>query len=294
MDSEAIKASRRILRRVQDHLYHAHVNLGGIEESAGLVDVLYHPTNTLASLNYITPRRNTAWVSAEMIQQGIERMNKLKRTPRVQYIEGLFPPIFSKGLIDLGLRPDWELPIMVYVPAGFDGIVPPPVEEAPLPEGIRIEQVNDQRGIELWWYVWRNAFYEVMTLGVEPLFVGRDMAALKMGYQIDILAYRGSFPVGVARVSIHEKTAHILALALMKEERTPAMTRTLQSAVMKASLDRNCTLIYAPGETEGDRRLCREMGFLDFGSIIRYSANPLETDEEKDDHILGQPVLALR
>ncbi len=294
MDSEAVKASRQILRRIQDHLYHAHLNLGGIEKSAGLVDVLHHPTSTLASLNYITPRRSTAWISADNIQQGIDQMRKIERTPRVQYIEGLFPPIFSKTLIGLGLGVEWELPLMVYIPGGFNGVIPPPVDEVSLPDGLRIESVNDQRGIELWWYVWRNAFYDVMTLGVEPLFVGRDMAALKMGYQIDILAYRGSFPLGVARVSIHEKTAHILGLALMKEERTPEMTRALQSAVMKAALERNCTLIYAPGETEADRRLCREMGFLDFGSIIRYSTDPLEADEEKDDHILGQPILALR
>lgn len=294
MDSDAVKQSRRILRCIQDHLYHAHGNLGGSEESVGLVDVLSHPTSTLASLNYITPRRNTAWVSADMIQMGIDHMRKIQRTPRVQYIEGLFPPIFSKTLIDLGLRAEWELPLMVYIPTGFDGVMPPPPEASPLPEGIRIESVSDQRGIELWWYVWRNAFYDVMTLGVEPLFVGRDMAALKMGYQIDIIAYRGGFPIGVARLSIHEKTAHILALALMKEERTPAMTRALQSATIKAALNRSCTLIYAPGETETDRRLCREMGFLDFGSIIRYSANPLDTEEENDDHILGQPVLALR
>jgi hypothetical protein len=294
MDSEAIKASRRILRSIQNHLYHAHINLGGIEESVGLVDVLHHPTSTLASLNYATPRRNTAWVSADMIQQGIDHMRQINRTPRVQYIEGLFPPLFSKTLIELGLRAEWELPLMAYISTGFNGITPTPIQAPVLPEGIRIESVNDQRGIELWWYVWRNAFYDVMTLGVEPLFVGRDMAALKMGHQIDILAYRGGFPIGVGRVSIHEKTAHILALALMKEERTPEMTRILQSAAMKAALDRNCTLIYAPGETEGDRRLCREMGFLDFGSIVRYSSNPLEIGEEKDDHILGQPVLALR
>jgi hypothetical protein len=294
MDSEAVKASRRILRCVQDHLYHAHVNLGGIEESVGLVDVLYHPTSTLASLNYITPRRSTAWVSADMIQQGIDHIRKMKRTPRVQYIEGLFPPIFSKTLIDLGLRVEWELPLMVYIPTGFNGVIPPPIKALEMLDGVRIESVNDQRGIELWWYVWRNAFYEVMTLGIEPLFVGRDMAALKMGYQIDVLAYRGSFPVGVARVSIHDKTAHILAMALMKEERTPEMTKALQSAVLKAALDRNCNLIFAPGETEADRRICREVGFLDFGSIVRYSANPLENVEEKDDDILGQPVLALR
>jgi hypothetical protein len=296
MDSEAVKASRRILRRVQDHLYHAHVNLGGLQETVGLVDVLHHPTSSLASLNYVTPRRNTAWVSADMIEQGLEYIRGIHRTPRVQYIEGLFPPLFSKNMLDLGLQAEWELPLMIYVVGGFNGMTPPPLQTDVLPEEVTIEAVNDQRGLELWWYIWRNAFYDVMTLGVEPLFVGRDMAALTMGYQVDIMAYRGGFPVGVSRLSIHDQTAHILALALMKESRTPEMMRALQSVTIKAALDRQCNLIYAPGETEDDRQLCREMGFLDFGSIVCYSAKPAGDREEteKNEHILGQPVLALR
>lgn len=297
--SEAVKASRRVLRRVQDHLYHAHANLGAQQESVGLVDVLYHPNSTLASLNYVTPRRNTAWVSSDMIAQGLDEMRRLKRIPRVQYIEGLYPPLFSKTLHDLGLQPEWELPLMVYIKDGFLGEAPFPVKVEPLPDSVTVELVNDQRGIELWWYVWRNAFYDVLTLGVEPLFVGRDMAALKMGHQIDILAYRGGFPVGVARVSIQDETAHVLAMALMRESRTPEMTRVLLAASTKAALDRGCNLVYAPGESDADRRLCREMGYLDFGSIVRYVLPPNgtraeEEKEKRDDNILGQPVLALR
>jgi hypothetical protein len=234
-----------------------------------------------------------------MIEQGLDEMKRLKRTPRVQYIEGLYPPLFAKTLHGLGLQPEWELPLMVYIKEGFLGDVPPPIKLEPMPDGVVIEPVADQRGIELWWYVWRNAFYDVLTLGVEPLFVGRDMAALKMGHQIDILAYRAGYPVGVSRVSIQDDTAHVLAMALMRESRTPEMTRVLLAASTKAALERNCTLVYAPGETDADRRLCREMGYLDFGSIVRYAANGIqgETEREKekrDDHILGQPVLALR
>jgi hypothetical protein len=142
--------------------------------------------------------------------------------------------------------------------------------------------------------VWRNAFYDVISLGVEPLFAGRDIAALKLGHQIDILLYRAGFPVGVARVSVQETVGHVLALALMKEARTPQLTRTLQAAAVQAALDKGCTLVYAPGETEADRQMARSLGFLDFGSIVGYAASPLKPQEEPDDHIMGQPVLALR
>lgn len=293
-DKESVRESRRILRQVQDHLYQAHANLGAVTETVGLVDVFHHPSSTLASLNYVTPRRRTAWVSADMVEAGMAHMRQLDRVPRVQFIEGLFPPLFGRALRDLGLTPEWELPLMVYPRDGFNGQPAPAPDLRNLPGNMAIESVVDQRGVELWWYVWRNAHYDVLTLGVEPLFVGRDMAALQMGHQVDILLYRSGFPLGVARLSIHDETAHILALALMKEARTPAMSAILYSAALHAALERGCTLIYAPGEAEADRRICRDLGFLDFGGIVCYSAVPYQSLEGRDERILGQPVLALR
>ncbi len=294
MDREAVKEQRRVLRRIQDHLYSAHSNLGVARETIGLVDVLHHPASTLSSLNYVTPRRNTAWVSGDMIKQGLEHMKKLGRDPRVHYIEGLFPPLFAKTMRELGLQAEWELPLMAYLKDGFNQKPTPPINVGSLPEQVTIERVTDQRGVQLWWYVWRNAFYDVISLGVEPLFAGRDMVALKSGEQIDILLYRAGFPVGVARVSIQETVGHILALALMKEARTPELTRILQATAVAAALEKGCNLVYAPGETEADRQLARDLGFLDFGSIVGYATSPLKPHEEPDDHILGQPVLALR
>jgi hypothetical protein len=148
--------------------------------------------------------------------------------------------------------------------------------------------------VQLWWYVWQNAFYDVATLGIEPLFAGQDLAALKQGQQIDILLYRSGSPVGVARLSIQDQTGHLLALALMKELSTPQLTRLLQAAALRSALAQGCTMIYAPGEAEADRQIARTLGFLDFGSIVCYAANTHITDEVRDDRILGQPVLALR
>jgi hypothetical protein len=291
-DAGEEKESRVILRQVQEHLTYMHTNLGAIQETVGLVEVFHHPTNPLPELNYVTPRRNTAWVSGQAVQQGLDHLATFGRALRVQYIEGLFPPLFAKTLRDLKLQVERETPIMAYKTDGISGQPPPkPTQSAP-PDGVSIVQVNDQRGIEMWWYVWRNAFYDVLSLGVEPLFVGRDMAAVALGQQLDFLAYRHGDPIGVARLSIQAGTAHISALALMKEARTLAMTHAVQTAVLKAAIEHQAKLIFAPGETEADRRLLRELGFMDFGSIVCYSA-PGETARE-DTHVnpLEQPVLS--
>mgnify|MGYP005840703645 CR=1 FL=1 len=297
MDDEALRESRRILRRVQDHLLAAHTHLGAQRESAALVEIIYHATSAVPSLNYVTPRRSTAWVPAEMVQQGMARLRGHGRVPRVQYIEGLYPPQFSAALRDLGLRAEYETPLMIYVTAGFTGKPAPPVTLAPLPDGVSVVEVTDQRGIELWWYVWRNAHYDVLTLGAEPLLVGRDLAAVTLGHQLDVLLYRAGFPTGVARLSIHSQGAHLLGMALMKEARTPDMLRVLTAAATRAALDQGCDLVYAPGETEADRQTLRALGFLDFGSVVRYAPADASTgndSEAHNDRILGQPVLTLR
>jgi hypothetical protein len=175
---------------------------------------------------------------------------------------------------------------MAYLPGGFNGQMPPLLKDEPLPPDISIAQGSGQ----MWEDVWRSASYKVATLGVEPLVIGQD----GLGHQIDILMHRSGSPVGVVRLSIQEETAHLLALALMKEVSTPELTTALMTAAVRAAVAQGCTLIYAPGETETDRQIARAIGFMDFGGIVCYAANTYTTDEVHDDRILGQPVLALR
>lgn len=264
---------RRILRQIQDHLGQVHESLGAVRESVGMVTVYHHPTNVLPHLNYVTPRQGTAWVSGAMIQQGLQYLGNLGRAPRVQYIEGLYPPQLSAALRKLDLEVEREVPIMVYKVGGIAGRVPPPIQPRPLPDGIAIESVQDHRGMEAWWYVYRNAYYDVLTLGVEPLLVGRDMAALRTGDQVDYILYRYGFPAGVARLSLYGETAHILCIALLREIRTPAMLQLIMNAAARGALERGAKIVFLPGETEGERRMGRELGFLDFGSVVCYAAN---------------------
>ncbi len=294
MEDASIKESRQMLRQVHEHLLQAHTDLGAYREAISVVDVIHHPINPLPDFNYVTPRRNTAWVSGQYVKQGLERLKELGRTPRVQFIEGLFPPLFAKTLIELGLKLERETPLMIYRSSGADTLMP--TNTPAISNGMQIQMVADQRGIEMWWYVWRNAFYDVLTLGVEPLVVGRDMAALLMGKHVDILMLRYNYPIGVARISVQEqnKSAHIVALAMMKEARTPERMRLLLSAAMRASLGRGCELIFAPGETEDDRRLCRELGFIDVSSIVCYVGAQQGNGRTESHGSLVQPVLTLR
>lgn len=290
--SDPMKESRLVLRSVQEHLQHAHISLGASQETIGVVEVLHHPSSTLANLNYVTPRRNMAWVSGKQIEQGLNHLNNLGRKPRVQYIEGLYPPQFATELRSLGLSAERETPIMAYKPEGFNAVAPPPLDSEPDLAGVTVTRVEDQTGIHLWWYVWRNAYYDVLTLGVEPLIVGRDMAAFKLGNQIDLIAYRGAFPVGVARLSMQDTTAHVLGIAILREARTPEMLRLIHVHALKAALERKCALVFAPGESEQERRLCRDIGYVDFSSIVCYSAQKPDAHEEPDE-ILGQSILSL-
>jgi len=275
MDTEPAaneRESKHILRQIQDHLREMHVKLGALQESVGMVEVFHHPETPTATLNYITPRKNTAWVSGSYLQQGLTHLAQFERLPRVQYIEGLYPPAFARTLRDLGLELERETLIMVYKPGGITGHPTPTLIEHPMPDGIVVRQVTNQEGIGQWWYVWRNAHYDVLTLGIEPLFVGQDMQANWTGHQLDYILYRSGFPAGVVRVSLHKETAHIVAMALLKEIRIPAMIQILQMAAVKGALEHGAKLVFAPGEEEAERRMARELGFMDFGSIVCYAA----------------------
>ncbi|MEZ4668154.1 MAG: hypothetical protein R3E39_09575 [Anaerolineae bacterium] len=286
------RETKQILRQIQNHLCETHVAYGAVKEMAGMMDVYHHPTSKISTLNYITPRRNTAYVSRIYIEQGLEVLTQLERTQRVVYVDGLYPPQFAKSLRELGLQMERETPIMVYKPGGIQGLwQPPPLVERALPDGISIKQVSDQEGIGQWWYVWRNGHYDVLTLGVEPLFVGKDMEANWLGRQMDYVLYRSGFPAGVVRVSMIQETAHILAMALLKEIRSPAMIQILQMAAVKGALDKGARLIFAPGEQEAERRMARELGFMDFGNIICYSAAE-EAARGNDAHSMELSVFA--
>lgn len=264
---ENIKETRRILRQIQTHLTQSSLNRGAVRQPVGLVDVIYHPDIKLPTLNYVTPRRSTAWISGKDVEHGLDDLRGRERQPRVEYIEGLFPPLFAKTLNELGLYVVEELSLMVFqkdvntlqVVQSSDGIV--------------YDTVNDHNASALWWYVWRNAHYEVITNTADPTFIGSDLHQIALGTQLDIIMYRYRFPVGAVRLTLlkDNETAQISALAVMKEWRTPELVRGLQVQAIKAALEQGAKLIFAAGVVEDERPLFRETGLVDCGSVVCYA-----------------------
>ncbi|MEL6149177.1 MAG: hypothetical protein AAFV33_15670 [Chloroflexota bacterium] len=290
------REARQALRRVQQHLVSAQMEMGAKHETVNLVEVVHHPQNPMADLNYVTPRRKTAWVSADQVKGGIDYLKSKNREPRVVFIEGLLPPLFARTLRELDLTVERETTLMVYLRDGFHGELPPETQVPKPPYNVRMETVTDVRGAEVWWYVWKNAYYDVLTLGVEPLYVGRNIGSIAMGNQIDIIAYRDTFPFAVARVTVHEETAHIANIAVFKEMRTPDVIHMLYENAVHVAMERGCDLVFAPGDDAVEREIVRKIGFIDFGSIVCYSAqsDSMPDYETNDAKPLVQPILNLR
>jgi hypothetical protein len=292
MDEADVKETRRILRLVQGHINQAALNLGAVTQTVGLVEILHHPNASLSSLNYVTPRQRTAWISARDVEQGLNVLRALDRTPRIEYIEGLFPPLFARTMLDLGLNVERETPLMIFNVEKGRFAMPS------APDGVVVSPTSGNEGTALWWYVWRNAYYDVVTDAADPVFVGQDLRKAAEGTQLDVVMYRYRFPVGVARLTLNTKqqTAQVLAMALMKEVRTPEYLRLLQASALKAAVDAGSTMIFTSGPTEADRQMSRENGFVDCGSLVCYAeiSEDSRAQKDSDDDPVAQPVLTLR
>lgn len=287
MQRTEVKDARVVMRRVDAHLRQRHLALGAQGEAVGFVDVVTHSESDLPALNYVTPRRNTAWVSAKHIEDGLSKLRTKGRRSRVRFAEGLFPPIFAKSLHELGLRLETEMPIMVYKQTQ------PSVEAPQLPAGHRIEQVDNPHDAAVWWYIWRNAFYDVYTSGTEPLALGREMRRLYEGRQHDLVLYKDHFPIGVARITVHDKSAHILSLAIMKEQRTAEKEALLAQCALYTALKVGCDLVFVVSSTETERAYYHKLGFTSYGSIMSYCEPYADTATEITLDKQAQPVLLI-
>ncbi|MEO1290778.1 MAG: hypothetical protein AAFV93_23815, partial [Chloroflexota bacterium] len=114
MNRDEQREVRTTLRRIEAHLRQSHLDVGATEEAVSFVDVIHHGGSSLRTLNYVTPRRNTAWVSGNHIQQGLDLLREKGRQARVRFVEGLYPPVFVRALRELDLHVEEEIPIMLY------------------------------------------------------------------------------------------------------------------------------------------------------------------------------------
>ncbi len=291
MSQPSLRESRRVLRRIQDHWNRANEKLGAVRHPLGVVDVYVHPDSITADLNYVTPRRSTAWVSVKELQQGIDLLRSRERRARVLYIEGLYPPMFARTMHDLDLYVEREVPLMAYE---HDTTVALPRIRPP--GGVTLDVVNDTQGMALWWYVYRNAFFEVVTTTASPVVIGQDVWRSMNGSQVNAVMYRQGFPVGVSRMSVFKESesAQVVVMSMLQEQRSADMLRTLLQSALSEAVQRGAQLIFTAGNHAVDREVSREVGFVDRGSLVCYADGKPSQHKDSPYDSMEHPVFTIR
>lgn len=291
MDDVTVKESRTVLRQAHEHLRQAHMQMGAREESAGMVDVITTPDSTCAALNYVTPRRGTAWVSGSYVETGVKRLRELGRGARVQYIDALFPPQFADTLAKLGLQRERATLLMIYKVDGLASLFPARPAFPALPNEVRTRRVTPQRGARLWQQVIEDSAYRVIAPALEPIVAGD--AVIQDAIQEDIVAYRHRLPVGIVRVSLHPAlgTAHILALAVERSQEQ-ALIPSLIAVALRLALRRGATVVFADVDEAHETRF-DGLGFAALGQMVSFAAPEAPMTEGPIYAPVAQPVLAI-
>lgn len=267
MDNAAVKELRVLLRQVQDHLLTADALAGVRQESVGMVDVVTHPTDDSPALNYVLPRRNTAWVPAPAIEAGLHRLHEQGRAPRFQYMEGLFPPQFSDTLAKVGLAATKTLPVYAYKP----GFMPPAGVYLPPPVvRLRVEPVKGDRATNRW----QRGRDWPRLIDARATATGDDrLQMFRFAANIDRV------PSGFACIEVQREagTAQIVTVALADGA---TGLHGLLNRLTRAALRHGGKLVFALADGTAATAL-QALGFTEIGQLKRFAAAPPQKAQDK-------------
>lgn len=258
-EAAAVKEARQIQRRAQAHLVKAHQRLGCSVETVGWVEVVLHPTSRDGRLNYVMPRRGTAWVAAASLLPGLERLQAQGRAPRAQYLEALYPPQFGSALAGFGLGLAHRAVLLTYLaPAGAAAAARLPREYEVVLDAAWPADGHD---------------WEALTLEAAP-GAGLTLALREQGQ-----------PVGAARLLRLDTTALLMAWAAPGRQ-TPARLQALALAGRQEALAAGASLVYALGPTPAFGQALLDASFAACGDLVSYTVE----GERAGDFLMEQPV----
>lgn len=283
MNQIEIKSHKDRLRQINSHLSFAHNEMGVERDAVGFVEVVHHPTNILPSFNYVTPRRKTALVPGTHIEEGIGALRDYRRDVRVQYIDDLFPAFFSKSLDKIGLRLQGKHPLWV-----FD--LPSAEESFQIPSSLSANVIVNEDGLNVWKLIWRDANYRFFTTPLEPMLMGKHYP--HQSKVLDIVLYHHDTPIAVARATIYNKTAHLMARAVMQSTQPLRLHQLLIQASLQAVSEYGCDFMFVcDREFEQDLMGLSDLSCQLEGNMLFYSDNIDHTHGKKNDDTVEQPVL---
>ncbi|MCC7445891.1 MAG: GNAT family N-acetyltransferase [Anaerolineae bacterium] len=256
---------RRVLRLIQDHFNTTRLRHGTRLEQASTVDIYYHPQETAATYNYVTPRRGAAWVPGTDVATGLNRLAELDRIPRLELVKGLFPSAFHNQLRSLGLSVETDYPLMTY------GLIPNCEQEEmddqfalPYSTQVAVYEAANQQAVATW-----------LCLGLE----GRTPASEQVeqlwqnvvnGKEMYFLASHDVTLAGGAGVILNPPAAEILCVDTIAPYRRHGIASTALRAAVAYAQGYDCSLIFLIAASDAAARLYRRLGFVDLDHVVTY------------------------
>ncbi len=263
--AELNRHKRQVLRRIQEHFNSARRRRGALFEQVSTVDVYYHPRDTAARSNYVTPRRGVAWVPGTDVRRALDRLAALDRVPRLSMVKGLFPPAFHAQLRAIGLTVESDYPIMTY------GLIPncdqnvPDTEPVPAPtRRLATYEVADRNAVETWLRLGMEGGYP------DPGDVDRLWENVTLGQEMYFLTSDDLTIAGGAGVILNPPMAEILCIDTIALYRRRGVASAAVRAAVQFAQTHGGSLIFQVAFSEGAARLYRRLGFVDLDQVITY------------------------
>ena len=293
------RSRQQALRQIQEHINWVRRRRGVLFEQASTIDVYYHPRQTAASHNYVTPRRGAAWVPGRDVRVALDRLAELDRLPRLAVVKGLFPEAFHAQLKNLGLVVENDYPLLTFGPIpGCEQEVLgdyPPVPS--MPPYLSVYGVADQNAVATW-----------LRLGSEDGVL--DSHEIKLlwenvvrGQEMYFLVSDDFTIAGGAGTIISPPAAEIICVDTFPLHRR----RGVASAAIRTSVQyaqaRGCSLVFLIAASDSAAHLCRRLGFVDLDRLVTYcrseeavavSDAPATEQKGETGHVVAQSVPSRR
>jgi hypothetical protein len=272
MDS-LTREERHALRGIQDHLRATRQETGAVIEQVGTVDVVVHPTSPDPDLNCVMPHKGVAWIRREDLRAAFTGLERLGRTPRLIFMQALFPTAFSHQLALMGLVQEETRPILVYRP-----LLGPALPDERL-YGTLSECANPiidtaltmtESGLAAWLSIVRSAEMGEAVEAVAPEDVAALATITRGSDKLFVLARYDGIARGAAYVACYDRAAGLDVLATFPGWHGMGMESPLIATGVRAALACGSQTIFTLAPTPLIARLCRRMGFVDLTEVLIY------------------------
>jgi hypothetical protein len=263
---------RQQLRLIQHHIHRATLNEQVVFEQLGTVDVYFHPSNPASHLNCATPHKGVAWVRREDLVGAFTGLERLGRTPRLVFLQALFPDAFRQQLELMGLTLEDQRVVMVFQPVygpDLPGETPLGRLSSTFDERVTTSIATTRPELAAWLRLFRAGYYNTETLMIQRDEVTPLLAAVEKEESVFVIANYENTPLGAARITTEPPTAELQVVVTAPLWHDMGLEVALTATAVRAALAQDCDTIFTIASRSDMARLYR-LGFADFTTMLTF------------------------